>query len=233
MTAPLIRDLNGIAEFRQAEALQRAVWGADDKEDPADLMMVIQHEGGLVAGAFIEDALVGYVFGFPTREITVQHSHRLAVLGSARGLGLGARLKWHQRDWCLARGIAQVRWTFDPLRHANANLNIHHLGAHAAKYFPDFYGALEGINKGAPSDRLLAEWNLEAPAVAARAAGRLPVPAVGTRITIPVDFDQMLVRDPTLATSERLRLRQQFLDRLGEGLVIHDYDAAARAYVLQ
>ena len=44
----IIRDLSGMEEFFKAEQLQRDVWGADDTEDPADLMMVIQHEGGLV-----------------------------------------------------------------------------------------------------------------------------------------------------------------------------------------
>ena len=33
----------------------RAVWGEGDLPDPADLMMVIQAEGGLVGGAFDGD----------------------------------------------------------------------------------------------------------------------------------------------------------------------------------
>lgn len=58
------RDLAGKADFGAAESLQRAVWGADDLADPYDLMMVIQHEGGLAAGAFQGAELLGYVFGF-------------------------------------------------------------------------------------------------------------------------------------------------------------------------
>jgi predicted GNAT superfamily acetyltransferase len=69
-----------MAEFRLAEDLQRAVWGEGDLPDPADLMMVIQAEGGLVGGAFVDGRLLGYIFGFPTRDPQVQHSHRLAVL---------------------------------------------------------------------------------------------------------------------------------------------------------
>ena len=83
------RDLSGIDEMNAAEELQRIVWGRDDTPDPADLMMVIQHEGGLVAGAFQDDRLMGYVFGFPTREPHIQHSHRLAVHPDTRGAGLG------------------------------------------------------------------------------------------------------------------------------------------------
>src|SRR5574343_955503 len=100
-----IRDLRGMAECRVAEDLQRDVWGEGDVPDPADLMMVIQHEGGLLAGAFQGDRLLGYVFAFPTRDPQVQHSHRLAVRAEARGLKLGARLKWYQHDWCARNGV--------------------------------------------------------------------------------------------------------------------------------
>lgn len=232
MTGLTFRDLAEMAEFREAEAVQRAVWGADDLEDPGDLMMVIQAEGGLAAGAFQAGRLVGYVFGFPTRDPQVQHSHRLAVLPEARGQGLGARLKWYQRDWCLARGITQVRWTFDPLRLANAALNIGHLGAEASVYHPDYYGAMDGINRGAPSDRLLADWWLGSAGVAARAAGTSPDPGTAIhRLTIPADFGAMMLQDPDAARSERLRLRARFTDLLAQGLVIRGFDAARRDYL--
>ncbi|GAB1361027.1 hypothetical protein MASR1M32_02630 [Rhodobacter sp.] len=167
MTAAVFRDLSGMAEMRMAEDLQRQVWGEGDLPDPADLMMVIQAEGGLVAGAFAEGRLLGYIFGFPTRDPQVQHSHRLAVAPQARGLGLGARLKLYQRDWCLARGITHVRWTFDPLRALNATLNIARLGAQSGTYLEDYYGEMAGINSGLASDRLLVDWDLAAAPVAA------------------------------------------------------------------
>ena len=154
MTDISFRDLSGMAEFRAAEDLQRAVWGEGDLPDPADLMMVIQDEGGLIGGAFADGRLLGYVFGFPTRDPQVQHSHRLAVLAEARGMQLGVRLKRYQRRWGLVRGITHVRWTFDPLRTVNATLNIHRLGATATAYLPDYYGKMAGINSGIASDRL-------------------------------------------------------------------------------
>jgi len=235
MTAITFRDLSGMDEFFAAEALQRAVWGEGDKEDPADLMMVVQHEGGLAAGAFQGDRLMGYLFGFPTREPDVQHSHRLAVHPDARGLGLGLRLKWYQRDWCLAHGIARVRWTYDPLRHANASLNIARLGARASVYYPDYYGVMQGINAGVPSDRLLADWRLNDPAVAARAAGQPPAlpdaPAM-TRIAIPADFGAMIASDLDGATGERLRLRAAMTAAFADGYEVQGYDTARREYLL-
>jgi len=232
-----IRDLAGMENFLAAEALQRDVWGADDKEDPADLMMVIQHEGGLVAGAFEGGRLVGYIFGFPTREADVQHSHRLAVHPSARGAGLALRLKRYQRDWCLARGIRLVRWTFDPLRHTNAHLNIARLGAEARTYYADYYGDMKGINAGLPSDRLLAEWRLEAPHVAMLASGQYPAsatefPSGSVSVQIPRDIDTLLATDPSAAHAERQRVRATLLELFKAGYCIQEYAPAHYAYFL-
>lgn len=228
-----LRDLSGMADFRAAEDLQRVVWGEGDQADPADLMMVIAAEGGLAAGAFREGALLGYVFGFPTVTPGVQHSHRLATHPQARGLGLGAALKWYQRDWCLARGIGHVRWTFDPLRHTNASLNIARLGAVARVYYPDYYGAMPGINQGAPSDRLLADWLLAAPEVALRAAGvRAAVPEAALRVQIPADFGAMLADDPAGALTARLAVRAELQAHFAAGFAITGYDPASRSYLL-
>lgn len=233
MSDLVLRDLTGMAEFLAAEDLQRAVWGKDDTADPADLMMVIQSEGGLCGGAFLGGRLVGYIFAFPTREPAIQHSHRLAVLPETRGLGLGARLKWYQRDWCLARGIGLVRWTFDPLRLTNASLNIGHLGAVVRTYLPDYYGEMKGINAGAPSDRLLADWHLDHPAVAARAAGKpLPDGADGQRVAIPADFPALLAHDRPKALAERMRVRDALVRAFAEGQVIAGFDRGEGAYVL-
>lgn len=223
----IIHDLAGMAEFRRAEALQYAVWGVDDIVDPADLMMVIQAEGGLAAGAFEGADLIGYVFAFPTIFPGVQHSHRLAVLGSARGQGLGARLKWYQRDWCLARGITHVRWTFDPLRAANARLNIGVLGAQVSTYYPDYYGAMEGINKGVPSDRLLADWHLDTVGKAVS-----PANSAGLRLPIPADFGALMAQDMPGAIAERLRLRAELMTLFSKGYAITGFDPATCSYDL-
>ena len=233
----IIRDLSGMEDFFKAEQLQRDVWGADDTEDPADLMMVIQHEGGLVAGAFAGERLVGYVFGFPTREPHVQHSHRLAVHPDARGGGLALRLKRYQRDWCIARGITLVRWTFDPLRHTNAHLNIARLGAEVSTYHPDYYGVMKGINAGLPSDRLRADWHLASERAALCAAWepgqpKPAAPADALQVPIPPDLDRLLAESEQAALAARLRVRAELTRLFANGQLIRGYDAAAASYLL-
>jgi predicted GNAT superfamily acetyltransferase len=234
MTEVTFRDLSGMDELRQAEALQREVWGAGDLPDPADLMLAIQAEGGLVGGAFLGGRLAGYVFGFPTREPQVQHSHRLAVLPGTRGLGLGLRLKLYQRDWCLARGIGRVRWTFDPLRLVNATLNIHRLGAEADTYLPDYYGEMAGINRGLGSDRLLADWNLGAPRAALPGAP-LPVPLPAAHplpFVLPEDIGALAQGDPDRACALRGELRGLLQAAFAGGERIVGFDRDRRAYLV-
>lgn len=234
MTEITFRDLSGMAEFRAAEDLQRAVWGEGDLPDPADLMMVIQAEGGLVGGAFAGGRLLGYVFGFPTRETGVQHSHRLAVLPEARGLHLGVRLKVYQRRWCLDLGITHVRWTFDPLRLVNATMNIHRLGATSDTYLPDYYGEMAGINSGLASDRLLVDWDLASAVSSALAEGR-PRPmqsATPLDVTLPEDLEALTRNDPAQAQSLRFDLRHALQAAFAQGRRIVDFDRTRRQYLL-
>jgi predicted GNAT superfamily acetyltransferase len=232
----VIRDFASLADFRQAEALQTAVWGEDDIIDPADLMMVLQEEGGLAAGAFDGDRLIGYIFGFPTATPGVQHSHRLAVLAEARGLGLGGKLKWYQADWCVEHSIGHVRWTYDPLRLTNAVLNIEKLGATVTTYFTDYYGAMGGINAGTASDRLLADWHLGSARVARRRT-RQPVlsadvVATAERVTIPGDFAKLLADDIAAAGVARLKTRAALTEAFARGLAIAGVDTQTAEYLL-
>ena len=169
-----IRELRGMDEMQEAERVQRRVWGEDVCPHPKEVLIPVQYEGGLLAGAFANTGeMVSLVFAFPTRDPAIQHSQLLATLEDWRGQGIAGRVKWFQRTWCLERGIQRVRWTVDPLRAVNAALNILHLGCVCSTYFPDYYGVMQGIDAGAPTDRLLMEWHLLDERVAARAHSRV------------------------------------------------------------
>ncbi len=239
-----LREITGNAEMRELAALEREIWNSDHV--PTELYRAMRDEGALLAGAFTPDnILVAFVFGFPTTNPGVQHSHSLGVKLEHRAAGLGARLKWFQRDWCLAKNIHTVRWTFDPLRVPNAKLNIAKLGATASSYLEDYYGALTGINAGAPSDRVMAQWVLNDARVMARHLGEainlpsaleintmggaqpleinLKLEAPYLKMRLPGDYSRLLREDPDLALAWRLHGRKILQHYFTQGYRIAEF----------
>jgi chorismate synthase len=238
-----IRELNTLEELGQAVELQALVWEIPPAETvPVHLLVAARHAGGLAAGAWEGEKLVGLVFGIASwvNRSPSHHSHMLAVLPSHQGRGIGEGLKWYQRRWCLERGIALVRWTFDPLQAGNAHLNLNKLGTTAAEYLTDVYGPLLGpLNQGVPSDRLVVEWDLESPWVLAAARGDRPPPAEpGPMVTpteegppsqviesdaptvsiaVPASFSGLLADDPATARAWRLVVRKALQHYLRRG----------------
>jgi predicted GNAT superfamily acetyltransferase len=205
-----LRELKTLDDFALVGPLCRRTWGNIELPVHPDLLLAHSHEGALVAGSFDGDALAGFVFGFPTAEPTAQHSHLLAVDPAAQGTGLGRQLKLFQREWCLARGITTIRWTYDPARIVNARLNIERLGARGVRYLRDYYGTMGGINAGAPSDRLLVSWNLLEP------IGQPAPKSSAVRVAIPGDFAALLNDDPASACRWRDRHRAELETRLND-----------------
>jgi len=254
-----IRELSGLEELAAAEPLQLEVWGRETLPESRELFLAVQHAGGLVGGAFDPSgALVGLVFSFPTRDPVLQHSHRLAVLPAWRGQGLAPALKWFQRDWCLERGVTRVEWTVDPLRMPNAALNAGLLGAGAATYLLDYYGAMQGIDAGLPSDRLWMEWRLASPRVAALSRKEVPPDRSETawpanrvqdgcprdprpdldapllRLAIPADFSALSLSDPDLALEWRLHVRLLFQAFFARGYAVCGFTrSGGPAYLLE
>lgn len=170
-----IRDLRTLDDCRAVVALQQAVWGADGETVPASVLLVSAKRGGLLIGAFTDNALVAFVWSLPGWRDAIQAhwSHMLGVLPAFRAQRLGERLKVAQRERGLAQGAELIEWTFDPLQAVNAHLNLHVLGAVGATYAADIYGQLGGpLHRGTPTDRLIVEWWIREPLVERRLSAR-------------------------------------------------------------
>ncbi|MEW9549517.1 GNAT family N-acetyltransferase [Nonomuraea sp. NPDC050783] len=226
----VIRELTGIAEFREADRLFDDIWhpGPRNVPVPVELMAGLAHGGGYVAGAFDGDALVGASVGFLAAGRAL-HSH---VTGAAVGRGIGYALKLHQRDWCRERGLERITWTFDPLVRRNARFNLVKLGALPQEYLPDFYGPMaDAINEGDASDRLLAVWPVEPGEPPAESPARAPVllscadgrplvrGAAGEVVLVatPRDVEELRRTDPEAAAEWRSAVRAVLGGLMGAG----------------
>lgn len=196
----VIRFCEGLEEMGACAALQVEVWGYEDGEAiPRRSFLLSMKVGGQVIGAFDVTGepggaggnmsnLIGFAMSIPGivpdntssapgvasgREARAYlHSHMLAVGAEYRDLGIGRQLKLAQRRDALARGIALMEWTFDPLQIKNAFLNITRLGAVMRRYTPNFYGVSSSrLHAGLPTDRLHAEWWMDSERVRAALRG--------------------------------------------------------------
>jgi predicted GNAT superfamily acetyltransferase len=172
-------------EMRLVEELQRAVW-PDSETDVVPLHMLITavHNGGLVLGAFIEERMVGFVFGFPGIETTPdgprpKHcSHMLGIHPDHRDGGIGFALKRAQWQMVRHQGLDHITWTYDPLLSRNAYLNIAKLGAVCSIYRQSEYGDMrDSLNVGLPSDRFQLDWWINTRRVERR-LGKRPRPTL-------------------------------------------------------
>lgn len=134
-----------------------------------EFLLALSHVGNPILGAFDGDLMVGgsvAAAGVRADGTTVLHSHMTGVVPTCQHHGVGRQLKWAQRAWATERGVSQIEWTFDPLVRRNGWFNLQVLGAVATDYLVDFYGPIaDGINAGDETDRLLAVWTIDAPAV--------------------------------------------------------------------
>ena len=65
-----IRLLDSPEDMIAVEDLQRIVWtGSETEIVPTHMLITVIHNGGLVLGAFVENEMVGFVFGFPGLEV--------------------------------------------------------------------------------------------------------------------------------------------------------------------
>lgn len=166
----VIRECVGVEEFDACVLLQREAFGLPDLElSPRRHLIVTRSAGGWTLGAFEGGALVGFVLtqvalrhGLDVVEV-IGYSHMMAVAKDYQNRGVGARLKWGQRERSLREGRRFIRWTWDPMQSRNAHFNINRLGVAVRSYAENYYGTdystvtgKFGERLGLDSDRLVA-----------------------------------------------------------------------------
>ena len=175
--------LSGAYQFEGVVGLQKKIWGygapGGDDPYPERALFALAESGGLIALALLNERPVGFSAAWlgmdPRVDHHYLHSQLVGVLPGYRHLGIGYHLKLYQRDFSIHRGLDLVRWTFDPLLGANANLNLRKLGAVAHSYVPDFYGhLLHRFSAGVGSDRLWVDWHIHSPRVTRRLQAAAP-----------------------------------------------------------
>jgi len=231
-----IREVLSIDEYDACIKLQREVFGLPDLEiSPRRHLIVSRQAGGWTLAAFDEGRIVGFVHHLAAvrGDEIFGYSHMMAVAADYQNLGVGAKLKWAQRERALAEGRDFIKWTFEPMRGRNAHFNLNRLGVVIRDYAVNFYGTDYVTNpveknagaRGMDSDRLFASWDLRSPRVEALAAGRgFPLGEPHEVIEIPADFPALLKSDPDTAKREQLRVREEFLAFLSAGLVCRSFD---------
>jgi predicted GNAT superfamily acetyltransferase len=231
MEETTIRECTTIEQFDRCVALQREAFGLPDLEiSPRRHLIVSRQAGGWTLGAFVADRMVGFVHHLAAvRELEIfGYSHVMAVAKDYQNKGVGARLKWAQRDRALSEGRKLIKWTWDPMLARNAHFNLNRLGATVESYLDDFYGVDYGADErlGLPSDRLSATWRIDSDRVHALAKGA-EAPFAGKRvatIAVPADWNALVKRDAQRAREEQTRVREEFKRAFADRLVCAGFE---------
>ncbi len=242
----LIRPCAGFDELDACVRMEIETWGYEEGDViRRKTFRVAQKIGGQVLGAFDTEipatppcggpnSMIGFVFSLPGVKTgsgepqPYLHSHMLAVREDYRNRGLGTRLKLEQRLEALSRGIRYMEWTFDPLEIKNAFLNIQKLGAVVRSYQVDFYGVSSSrLQGGLPTDRLVAEWQLDSPKVKEILEGRcadnrLNENSIEEEILVPASIYEWKATETGRERALALQLenRGKFLQAFSRGLAV-------------
>ena len=239
-----IRSCCGFEELEACVQLQIETWGYDENDViPRKTFLLAQKIGGQVIGAF--DSAIGRRIRDQEHRLRARWFRHVFAGDQARPemdrSPIFIRTCWQSANLtaivALARNsngnngvkrflavFSHMEWTFDPLQIPNAFLNIHRLGAISSAYRVDFYGVSSSrLQGGLPTDRLLAEWELDSPRVEAILAQRpAAVQDIQDRILVPAPIDRWKASEGSRqqALAVQLENRQKFQAAFSRGLVV-------------
>jgi predicted GNAT superfamily acetyltransferase len=242
----VIRPIAEMSAMREVQELQVAIWGADPIwVAPSHMLYIVVASGGIVLGAYHNGRLIGFVLGLAGRAngTNFHASHMLGIHPAYQQHGIGAELKFRQRDEALRQGLDLMTWTFDPLEARNAHFNLHKLRAMTGTYVEDLYGPMDDdLNRGLPSDRLKVEWHLREERRRNHTGSVIPIvtsndgfphicleeqDGAAVTIAVPREMQEIKRRDPDTALRWRLAIREAFQWALARGYVARDFSGGA------
>ena len=161
-----IRLLEKAEEIQATEKLNDEIWHGGERDIvPGHMITAFTHNGGLAFGAFENEKMIAFAFGFPgfsksSQGLKLKHcSHQMGVHPEHRGKNIGFELKKAQWQMVRQQGLDLITWTYDPLLSRNAYLNIARLGAVCNTYKRNEYGEMtDDLNAGVASDRFQVDW---------------------------------------------------------------------------
>ncbi len=240
------RILRVLDDLLPTEPLQREVMGCTELDmTSANEMVVVNETGGDVIGVYggaghgNELLAMSLWWGGYVNHRPRVLSDLMAVSADQRSFGLGTELKKLQAALALERGFKQIVWTVDPLRAANARLNIEKLGATSSTYEINRYGETYGVGLygGMPTDRLHMEWEIDSEHVRNRLFNPPPPRPIsdiaglhrydldGGNATqmivhLPDNIDALVADDPEEARRWRMSMRETLQSAFAAGYVI-------------
>lgn len=226
-----IREVTEVSELQSCVELQQRVFNTPDLENsPARHLIVTKYAGGFTLGAFADGRMVGFVLSVPgfVGEKRFFYSHMTAVDKNYQNSGIGAKLKWAQREKSLELGVDYIKWTFQPVQARNAFFNLERLGATIQTYAPNFYGtaAEQHSGEGVDSDRLFADWHLEDEKVVALSKGESfqETGEIVQTVEIPTDWNKLVVENTAEAIAEQTRIKHEFQAAFSKGLIAKGFE---------
>jgi predicted GNAT superfamily acetyltransferase len=246
-----IRRAENLDDYLACVALQKQVWGYTEMEDVAAqpiLMIGNRFGGNLLVATDRSGRYIGFSFAMPGWKQDKQRfwwSHMTAVIQEYRNRDVGLALKLRQREEALAAGIDRIEWTFDPMQAMNAYFNIRKLGVIVHEYEENVYGYTSSpLHSGLPTDRFVAEWNLDSghvksrlgdPGVILRDIDRMPVVNRGGSepdlsledspllLEIPADLSALKAADLAKAKQWQAGVRRSCLHYFHRGYAVTDF----------
>jgi predicted GNAT superfamily acetyltransferase len=224
-TRPLTTTVERLAAVR----LYRVVFGlpGDDPAFTPKLLSALQHTGGSAVGAFDDDRLVGFTYGFVGLDAGTpyHYSQTAAVDPAAQGRGVGRQLKRAQAEVARSTGVRTMRWAYDPLQARNAHFNLDVLGAAGRWFHRDLYDMEDHNGR---TDRVVVEWALDDRPPAAVPPLPRGVPEWGevrrdgevSWLAVPARAEELRNMKPGDALELRDRVADALTELLGSGMVL-------------